>query len=476
MPKLRRCAGGLAFLLLIASVCGGQVPAPAPPLPAAARQRLRQAAAEVDAGRAAAAIAGLRQLAREYPRSAAVAETLGLAFIQQQQLATALPRLRLAVSLAPNSPAMLANLGITELRLGDLRQGIRRLRQAVALEPRGDPGNFDNIYDLGQALAEASNYPEAASWLARAHALRPGRPDVAYNWALAAHRAHRNAAAAQALGSVSALAQSAQAQALWGTVAEAQGQYENAARHFQAAVRLAPTAANFLALGVEFLRHLTWNAARLTFQRGLRRYPHDRRLRTALGITDFGQSDFSGAVETFGALSAAHPLDPYLAAMLGRSCLQGGMARQAPCQALIAQAAAHPSNPAAAAYAAVIALNGGSSPAAAARALRLARRAVRDDPRLAEAQFAVGLALGRAGHWRQSIPSFQAALRRDPGDATAIFQLALAYQRTGQTALAQDMLRRHAQLAADQRRVTNRRLAHVRQFVTQIGKTAGEPH
>lgn len=461
-------AAGAAPLLAQAAPSPSPQVSPAPqPLPAAARQRLRQAAAAVDAGQSAAVIPQLRALARAYPRNPAVAETLGLALIHQQHLAAALPSLRRAAALAPRSAAILANLGVTELRLGHNDRGIAALQQAVSLQP----ANFDNIYDLGQALTAVKKYRAAARRLAQAHALRPDRPDVAYNWAWAEHRAGHNARAEAALVSVPALAHSAAAQSLWGAVAEARGQYQAAARHLETATRLQPSEANYVALGLEFLRHLTWNAARATFQSGLRRYPRSRPLCTALGMTAFGQSDFSAAATIFARLAAAAPASGFFAAMLGRSCLQGGIAQQAVCQRLPAQAAAHPANANAAAYAAVIALRSASGPASSASALRLAQQAIHDNPRLAEAHFAAGLALSRAGHWRQAIPQYQTALRLDPGGITAVYQLALAYQRTGQTALAQQMLRRHAQMAADQRRATNRRLARVRQFVTAIGRT-----
>lgn len=460
----------MAAIFLFACLSAWPVPRPqassGPPLPAAARHSLRQAAAAVDAGQAVAATPELRKLAGQYPHSPAVAETLGLALVQQQRLAAALPFLRRAAQLAPRSAAVLANLGITELRLGHRRAGLVALRKAVSL----DPDNFENIYDLGQALASSRQYRSAAELLAQAHALRPNRPGVAYDWAWAEHGAGQNAMAAAALASVPALAQSAQAQSLWGVVAEARGHYQAAARHLQAAVSLAPTEANYLALGLEFLRHLTWKAARLTFQDGLRRYPQSRSLRTGLGMTEFGQSDFAAAAQTFSRLTAADPVSAFSAAMLGRSCLQGGITAEAPCQQLPAQAAAHPGNATASAYAAIIVLRSSSGAAPVAAALRLARQSIERNSRLAEAHFAGGLALARLGHWRQSIPQFQAAIRLDPGDATAVYQLALAYQRTGQTALARQYLRRHAQMAADQRRATNRRLARIRQFVTAIGR------
>ncbi|MGH9535761.1 MAG: tetratricopeptide repeat protein [Terriglobales bacterium] len=455
----------LALALAIPRVAAAQA------LPPVARAQLRRAAAAVDAGHTAAAIPQLQRLVRQFPQSPAVAETLGLAWVGDGQPAAALPWLRRAAALAPDSASALANVGITELRLGHRRRGIAALRRAVALAP----DNFDNVYDLGQALASVGAFPASARYLRQAHALQPARPDVAYNLAWVEHRAGQNARAEQALASVPQLRQTAAAQSLWGAISEARGQYEAAARHLQAAVRLAPTEINYLTLGAEFLRHLTWQAARVTLQQGLVRFPRSRKLRTALAVTAYGQLDFPAAIRALGPLTQAYPRDAFLAGLLGRACLSGGLARQAPCRSLIRLATTHPANSTAAAYAAVICLRT-AGPGSAARALQLARGAIRRDPRLAQAHYAAGLALGQAGRWRASIPEFQTALRLDPGNVSIAYQLALAYSRTGQTALAQRAIRRRARLQADQQNALNRRLEQVRRFLVTVGPAPAASH
>ncbi len=457
----------LRFAALLALALAIPHRAAAQALPPAAQAQLRQAAAAVDAGHTAAAIPQLQHLARQFPQSPAVAETLGLAWVGEQKLAAALPFLRRAAALAPHSPSVLANLGITELRLGHRRRGIAALRRAVRLAP----DNFENVYDLGQALAAAGDYAASAHFLGQAHALQPSDPRVAYDLAWAQHRAGRNADAEQTLAAAPALRQVAAAQSLWGAVAEARGQYEAAARHLQTAARLAPTEANILALGAEFLRHLTWRAARLTFQQGLARYPHSRALRTALAVTAYGQLDFAAAIRRLGPLTRQYPEDEFLAGLLGRSCLSGGMARRAPCQDLITLATAHPGNATAGAYAAVIAVRTGAG-GGTALAERLARSAIDRNPRLAEAHYAAGLALAHAGQWQASIPQFRAAQRLDPRSVSIVYQLALAYLRTGQKALAQQAIHRRAQLQADRQNALQRHLQQVRRFVVSVRQPA----
>lgn len=464
MPNLL-CVAVFATALLVTSTAAAQG------LPGPALARLRTAAGEVDRGQLQTALPMLHQLALEYPVNPAVNETLGLAYIGENRPTQAIPYLRQAAVLAPRAASVLANLGITELRLNQIKSGIADLRRAVHLKP----DNFINTYDLAMALARNGQYAIAARYFMRARTLAPERSDVAYNLALAQYRAHEARAAERTVATIPDAANSAAAQALWGAVAETNGEYAAAARHLKTAVHLAPTQANFIALGTEFLKHWTWNAATLTFTSGIARYPDSRRLRFGLGLTQYGEGIIDAAITTFAGLSQANPKNADFATMLGRSCLEGSRAGRPECQELIQRAAQYPENTGADIYAAAILL--ASSPIKgqieAARALNLARTALKRDPKSAEAHLQAGLALSDEGKWRASIPEYRFAMRLAPhGDLAveATYHLALAYEHTGQKARALKAMRLRTRLYALRSELLKQRLRRIQMFLVTLQK------
>lgn len=72
-------------------------------------------------------------------------------------------------------------------------------------------------------------------------------------------------------------------------------------------------------------------------------------------------------------------------------------------------------------------------------------KAVKFDPKLAPAHAALGLCYGRLGQWQKAIPHLRTALPLDR-DGSVHYQLARAYNATGQPALAKPMMDKYQQL------------------------------
>ncbi|MBV9679895.1 MAG: tetratricopeptide repeat protein, partial [Acidobacteriaceae bacterium] len=71
--------------------------------------------------------------------------------------------------------------------------------------------------------------------------------------------------------------------------------------------------------------------------------------------------------------------------------------------------------------------------------------ALKLDPKLIPAHASLGLCYARLGKQKQAIPHLQAALALDK-DGSLHYQLARAYQATGQPALAKVMIEKYQQL------------------------------
>jgi tetratricopeptide (TPR) repeat protein len=72
-------------------------------------------------------------------------------------------------------------------------------------------------------------------------------------------------------------------------------------------------------------------------------------------------------------------------------------------------------------------------------------KAVKLDPKLLPAHASLGLCYGRLSEWQKAIPHLRAALDLD-SDGSLHYQLARAYQATGQPALAKEMLAKYQEL------------------------------
>ena len=170
----------------------------------------------------------------------------------------------------------------------DTRQRIafHRLRAAIAS-------------GLGEA-AGAANEMEAALQIA------PSDGGLLLATAVAESEAGRFDEAVRHAGAVSGAA----AQALVGDIQEKRGRYVEAAKAYQAAVAGAPGNEQYrIALALELVQHHTFQAAELVLQQAVQLFPRSARIRTLLGLAQYGQDREDEALEN---LVTAVALDPNL--------------------------------------------------------------------------------------------------------------------------------------------------------------------
>ena len=104
----------------------------------------------------------------------------------------------------------------------------------------------------------------------------------------------------------------AQAQAVVGDIQEKRGEFVEAAKAYQGAVALAPDREQYrIALALELVEHQSFTPAIAVLQQAAPLFPKSGKLRTLLGIAQYGEGDAAGAEKSLAEAIAADPkLEP----------------------------------------------------------------------------------------------------------------------------------------------------------------------
>jgi tetratricopeptide (TPR) repeat protein len=395
---------------------------------AADNDAFQRAEADLDAGNAAAAEPLLRGLHARHPDNYEINESLGLLYASGGRVTMAVPLLGAAAREKPDSDVAHANLGTAYLKLGRTADAAHELTIAAHL----NPANAGTQQALGQAWMLLKQPARAAAAFQAALAQNGDDPALLYNTALALFDSGKAADAEPLLARIPDVETSAEAQSLYGDVDEQLGHYEDAAKHYANAVHLDPTEANLYLLGIEFLRHWTFDPAAKEFEAGARAFPQSQRMRLGLGVALYGAGKYDQAIPVFADLLAENPANAMYAELLGRTCTVLTEGEQPKCAALTAYAEQHPKDAVLATYAATSILHQPADSGQLDLARRLLEAAIRASPSLPEAHYGMGLLLQTESEWPQSIPELQAAIRLRPDYASAHYRLAMALSHTGQ--------------------------------------------
>jgi tetratricopeptide (TPR) repeat protein len=405
----------------------------------------------------------LLELRRQRPNSFPIDESLGLIYVAQQKYAEALPFLQQAAHEQPSSDVAHANLGAALFNLHRKAEAIKEFEQAARL----NPNSVIAQQSLGELYLDKGNSDKAAAAFAAAVRLKPGDEELTFSYAAALVAAKRYDDAAQALASASSAGQSPLAQSLLGEIDEHKGNYESAVHHFTRAAELQPTEDNIWQLGMEFLRHWTFEAAVKEFEAGTERFPASTRMQVALGAAYFGNGTYAKAIPQFAALLSADPNNATYAQMLGLSCTAVMQETDSRCALLVAYADAHPQDAVGSTHAATWLLtNPNAGPAD--HAAKLLESAVKARPDLAEAQYQLGVLKQNQSDWQGSVPYLERAVALKPDHAQAHYHLALAYWRTGRKADGQAQMELQKKYASAEKEDLDHRLRQITTFVVTL--------
>jgi tetratricopeptide (TPR) repeat protein len=365
----------------------------------------------------------LRALHVRYPEDFETNEALGLLYASQSNPSEAVHRLADAVRECPDSAVAHANLGTAYLKLQLAERAARELERAAQLQP----GNPQTEEALGQAQMLLGQWQKATVAFSAALVQDPSNSDLLYNYALALFNLGQYGNAEPLLRRMPNVASSAPAQSLFGDVEEKLGDYKQAAQHYMNAAQLDPSEANVYLLGVEFLRHWTFDPAIQQFVAGVQKFPDSQRMRLGLAIAYYGNEKYDQAIQILADLLAAAPGNLLYAELLGRTCAVLAEGLNPRCESLLQFAERHPQNAVVATYAASSVLHKPSTPENLETAQRLLQSAVAADPNLPQAQFEMGVLLQAQSKWKESIMPLEAAVRLDSDYAAAHYRLSRAY-------------------------------------------------
>jgi tetratricopeptide (TPR) repeat protein len=245
--------------------------------------------------------------------------------------------------------------------------------------------------------------------------------------------------AAEALAPIQGQETLPQVQALLGEIAEKQGHFLDAATHLQAAAKLDPSEANLYLVGMEYLKHWTFQPALQFFEYGVAHYPSSQRMLLGIGITRYSMNQIPLAAPIFAQLLDADPQNTTYAELLGRSCtLMPDTIKE--CEKLERFAEANPQHATIDTYAATSILARSNEAPNLDLAARLLDEAIQVDPKLAEAHLQKGFLLQYREQWRESIPELEVSVALRPESSRAHYRLALAYAHTGNREKAHEQI------------------------------------
>jgi tetratricopeptide (TPR) repeat protein len=414
-----------------------------------------------DLDKALEILSGLRA---RHPGVFEIDESLGLLHARREDYSKALVPLEDAAHERPSSDAAHANLGAVLYKIHRNQQAAAELERAVTL----NPANAVAQQSLGEVLLEEHKPALAATAFSAALRLKPDDDDLALSSAAALIAAGEFDRASQVLASVATAGQSALAQSLLGEIDENGKKYESAEQHFSRAVELDPSEENLWELGVEFLRHWTFDAATRVFQDASARFPQSVRLHLGLGAAFFGDAKYGQAIPVFADLLESAPDNGEYAGMLGMSCSAVMLEPHPRCATLVQYAESHAKDARASSAAAAFLLRQSDAHSQRPLVKKLLESAIAADRSLAEAQFQMGTFLQDDGMWKESIPYLERAIELKPNFSKAHYRLALACWRTGRKQEAQTQMELEQKFSQQEQEDLDHRLRQVTTFVVNI--------
>lgn len=408
----------------------------------------------------------LLDLRRRRPGNFAIDESLGLIYVAQEQYADALPFLQAGAREQPSSDAAHANLGADYFKLKRNQDALDEYEVAVRLNPK----NPATQQGLGEVLLNAGRPQEGVEAFSAALAVNPNDPDLQLSLATALTGARDFDRAQKILAILPGTDSDADVQVLLGQCSEGKGDPLAAAHHFQRAVELDPTEEHVWALGVEYLRHWTFDAAIPEFEAAIQKFPTSTRMRVALGASYFGDGKYRLAIPIFDFLLENDGDSALYAELLGMACNAVTESDKQQCSSLIAYARTHPHDAKASTYAASMLLTETASDKRAEEARLLLKNAIAAAPNLANAQYQMAVLKQENGDWSGSIANLETAVKLKPDLAQAHYRLALAYARTGRKDESQTQIALQKRYAQQERRDLDQRLRQITTFLVDVKK------
>jgi tetratricopeptide (TPR) repeat protein len=348
-------------------------------------------------------------------------------------------------------------------------QTLKRLR-AESLPPQQA---VDVRLRLAEILSSANLFSEATVDFAAASALAPERGDLLYDIALANLRAGRIDDALASAERAKSMQDSGSIESLIGDIQEKRGDPLDAVHSYQAAVALEPSEErHHLALGLELLRHQTFDAALVVFQQASALFPQSIRVKILLGLTYFFVDRSTEATQALLDAANLHPQDETVARYLGEITLQDTSTPEAAAVSRVCSFADEdPLNKTADAFCGGILLKVARESGDVSRRPEILQRlqhAARVAPKEPVARCQLGKAFEWAEMWVQARPETEACVRLDPNSPDGHYQLSRIYRHLGLSTLAARQTELQQAAALHQSEESTRRTETVTRFLVLL--------
>lgn len=225
---------------------------------------------------------------------------LGILYLRDHRPVEAVPLLREAAQQKPQQPRPQRYLGDSLMATGDLASAADAYRAALAADPKMAAAELG----LGQSLARQGNLDDALLHYRQAVALDPNLKSFELEIAIALSKANRSD---QAIALLKDFPVDPGAREEAGRLYLAANRPAEAAIEFKAAVDLAPTPANKLALATAYLKNNQPDLASPILEQALAASPNDYDLLMAIGRIERDKHQYSPAANRFLAAANLKP-------------------------------------------------------------------------------------------------------------------------------------------------------------------------
>lgn len=420
----------------------------APPAPTSQRVAYYRLKASINfgAGNAKSAAHDMERALRLAPDDQNLKLATGMAEIEAQNWTEAISHLA-PVFAATHSPA--AGLALLQAQLAAHRDCEATLKELRSLDlPAGPKLQFE--VQLGELLSQGGMEGEAVREFEEAAKTAPDQADLYFNLALAQFRGGQLDPALESAQKAKALGDSASVESLIGDIQEARADSLSAVHSYQAAVALDPNQESYrLTLGLELLRHGTFEPALAVFQQASAIFPNSSRVRVAVGLTHYFLEQYPEAIQALLEAAQIDPSSELAPEYLGEIQLQQPVTPVPAAIDLVCRYAdQHPDRAGMLAYCGALQLRvehdrGDAGPSV--KVMERLRLAARRAPSDATARCALGQALGWSRQWQQAEAEMEECLRLNPNSVEGHYRMAGIARHLGQTQRAEKEVKLHDQ-------------------------------
>ena len=285
----------------------------------------------------------------------------------------------------------------------------------------------------------------------------------------------KDAAALKSPNNAGSANSEADAHRLLGDEKEENGDLVAAEREYELAAKLDPSEQNYFSWGAELLLHRAGALAIEVLTKGAALHNKSQRMIEALGAAFYANGQYPEAAQQMCRASELNPGDPEPYIFLGR--IEAGAKDSFPCseKALSKFVSEQPKNADANFYFGLVLFKSARRSQREAdfqRAESAFRKAIENRASFGEVYVQLGLLYNAQGQKDAALREFKNAVRVAPHLSDAHYQLSLASRRAGDTATADEEMKKYEELKSAEDEAFEKQRKEMKQFVTILQESS----